>query len=220
MAIVIDDKFTVGSNTDLDAHTPTDVGTGWTEIENTGDTSRKARILASTDRVKINTTDGNDRKLYTAQGTYTVNDYDVEVDVQEDDSADDPFWLLGRVTDSSNYYGAAFIDGAGTDVFIVKKVTGTVTDLASADSDFNSGTWAGVTIKFEIRDATKKSFGDTTELLSTTDDVLTSVGEAGMAWGNIRLSTDDAGALWNVDNFLVTEITAVGNPWYHYAQQH
>ncbi len=216
MAVVIDDLFTVGINTDLVDHAPTDAGTGYTEIENTGAT-RKAFIPATTDRVELDGDDNNNRILYTAQGTYTSNEYDVEIEIRADGVADDLFWLLGRVTDTSNYYAAGIEDAAGTDVWLVKKVGGTVTDLDSADTDFNGGTWGVTSLKFEIRDGTKKIFGDDsggkdsyTELASTTDDALTSVGEAGIAYGNIRLSTDDVDNGWKVDGLLVTEV--VGGP--------
>ena len=150
---IIDDKFTVSSDVDLVDHTPTDAGTGWTELENSGLATRFARILAAEDFVALNGLDASDRKLYTAQGTYPGAEYDIEADILRDGSTDDPFWLLGRVTDVDNYYGAAIYDAAGTDAYIIKKVATSVTDIDSADTDFNSGTWLGTTIKFEIRDS-------------------------------------------------------------------
>ena len=215
---IIDDKFTVGSDVDLDAHTPTDAGTGWTEIENSGSATIIARVLATEDFLALNSSELEDRKLYTAQGTYPGAEYDIEIDLLADSTSGRPFWLLGRVTDVDNYYGALVDDNAGTDTYIVKNVAGTVTDIDSADTDFNTGTWADTKIKFEIRDAAKKLFGDDlggggyTELLSSADNVLTSTGEAGVAWGNIRNFFDDAMSHWEVDNFLVTAAPAGGPP--------
>ena len=212
MAVVIQDAFTVGADTDLKNHTPTDVGTGYTEIENTT-IAAFWQVNAAADRLHSSGIDSSDRFLYTAQGTYTSAEYDVQIGINNQAGADDPLWLLGRVTDTSNYYGAAFYANVGTDIYIIKNVADTVTDLASADTDFNGNNWAGTTIKFEIRDATKKIFADDgggmTELLSDPDNAITAVGEAGLALGNIRFATDDV-ALWRCDDFLVTE-AAVGD---------
>ena len=211
---IIDDKFTVSSDVDLDAHTPTDAGTGWTEIENTGDAGRIARVLAAEDFLGINIGENLDRKLYTAQGTYPGAEYDIEIDILADAQTNDPFWLLGRVTDADNYYCAGIYDSTDIDVRLLKKVATTVTEIDSADTDFNSGTWASTTIKLEIRDAAKKLFandgGGYTELLSSADNALTSTGEAGVAWGNIRTFGEDVHHDWHVDNFLVTDQSAGG----------
>ncbi|KKK58245.1 hypothetical protein LCGC14_3046370, partial [marine sediment metagenome] len=139
---IIDDKFTVGSDVDLDAHTPTDAGTGWTEIENSGSAAIIARVLATEDFLALNSSEVDVRKLYTAQGTYPGAEYDIEADILRDGSTDDPFWLLGRVTDADNYYCAGIYDSTDIDVRLLKKVATTVTEIDSADTDFNSGTWA------------------------------------------------------------------------------
>lgn len=206
MTIVIDDKFSGESaEIDLDAHTPDTVGTGWTIIEQTG--GRDLRISGDIGAEELSGEAQNSvRSLYTAQGTYTVNDYDVEIDVTAADTGDDVAWLLGRVTDSSNYYGAGFVVTAGTDLWLVKNVAATVTDIASADADWA----ASATIKLEIRDAAKKVFVDDVEKISDADDALTSVGEAGVALGNIRAADDDMGAAWRMDNFLVTDTAGAG----------
>lgn len=208
MGIIIEDHFTVGSDVDLKDHTPDTTGTGWTEIENTGTTTSLPRVLAAEDFVAMNTTDGNNRKLNTAQPGPTSAEYDVEIDIlAEAVFANRPFWLLGRVLDASNYYGAFIDNTTFPDIFLVKKVSGTVTDLASADTDI---TWSGTTLKLELRDAAKKIYSDDVEKISNADNALTSAGEGGMAWGNIRNSNHDADSTWELDNFFVTEVDAGG----------
>ena len=204
MTVVIDDKFTEGSDANLVDHTPTDTGTGWTEIERTG--ARFGKIFAP-GTVSANSTENDDRCLYTAQGTYTTADYDVELLLGEFGTITSvqPFIIMGRLTDSSNYYAAIVYEAlAGNDLFIGKKVAGTWTDLASADTDI------AVTevLKLELRTVAKKVYLDDVEKLSTADNALTSVGEAGLGLGNVRVSTDDIGNLWDNDNFLVTELVA------------
>jgi hypothetical protein len=211
MTVVIDDVFTVAFNTDLVDHTPTGVGTGYTEIENTGTTTVVAFCDAANDRLQLTADDDDDRKLYTAQGTYTSNEYDVEIEIRVRAATfNDPFWLLGRTTDSNNYYATGIERTAGVDAYLLKKVSGVVTVLDSADTDNN---WTATSLKLEIRDAAKKLFWDSSggkdsysEILSTADDVITAIGEAGIAWGNIRDAGDDADASWKVDGFLVTEV--------------
>ena len=211
MAVVIDDLFTVASNTDLVDHTQTDAGTGYTEIENTGTTTVVAFLDAAFDRLQLTADDTTDRKLYTAQGTYTSNEYDVEIEIRVEASTfNDPFWLLGRVTDENNYYATGIENAGGVDAYILKKVASTVTVLASADTD---NAWVTSSIKFEIRDAAKKLFWDTSggkdsyvEVLTSSDNAITATGEAGIAWGNIRDANDDADSAWKMDAFLVTEV--------------
>lgn len=202
MTVIIDDKFTGETVTvDLDAHTPDTVGTGWTIIEQTG--ARDIRIRGDlSENHASGEAENSDRALYTAQGSYTINDYDIEITILTIDSADDLAWIMGRVTDSSNYYAAGFVSVAGTDLFLVKNVATTVTTLSSADTDLIVN---NAVIKLEIRNAAKKVFIDNVEKLTDPDDILTSIGEAGLALGNIRNSTDDLGAQWDLDNFLVTD---------------
>ena len=205
---IIDDKFSGESAiVDLDAHVPDTTGTGWTLLEQTG--AKDLRIRGDLgDEFLSGEAEDSERTLYTAQGTYPSNEYDVEIDVLVADTGDDRAWLLGRVTDSNNYYAVGFVIGAGGDLELVKKVAGTVTLIDNIDTDWT----APATIKFQIRDATKKVFIDDIEKISTTDNALTSTGEAGLALGNIRQSTNDLGSLWDLDNFLVTAAAAAANP--------
>jgi hypothetical protein len=202
---IIDDKFTgEGSDVDLDTHTPDTTGTGWTNIETTGTRSIFVETGgggAPADVIRAEAAENSDRTIYTAQGTYLENEYDVEIDVVNTDSGDDWAWLIGRLTNSSNYYAAGFVVSTVTDLFLVKKVSNTFSLIGSADTD-----WSGsVTMKLEIRDAAKKIFIDDVEKVSSSDNTLTFVGDAGVALGNIYISTFDIGAGWDLDNFLVTE---------------
>lgn len=200
MTIVIDDKFTEASTVFLTDHTPTDVGTGWTEIERTG-TSR-AQIFGPTDTI-FAPAEVDDRSLYTAQGTYTSADYDVEIQLAEFNplGSENPFILLARVADSSNYYAALVYKNAGTDLYIGKKVATTWATLNSADTDLA----LTEVMKFELRGTALKVYLDNVEKVATTDGDLTAAGEAGLGWGNVRVSTDNIDNDWDNDNFLVTE---------------
>ena len=206
---VIDDGFSGESaDVDLDTHTPDTTGTGWTNIETTGTRSIFVEFDTPADVVRVEGPENSDRTVYSAQGTYPSNEYDVEIDCINSDSGDDVAYLIGRLTDLNNYYAMGFLNNAADDIFLIKRVASVFTTFATGDIDINP---AGVTLKFEIRDATKKIFYDNVERLSDPDDELTSIGEGGIAFGNIRLANDDLGHTWDLDNFLVTDFVAA-NP--------
>lgn len=200
------DNFTEAvSNTPLDSHTP-DVGTGWTKLESVNCAGCDIRALAGGFNVARNTLDvAQARVIYTAQATYSSALYDVTAEVRDQfgvPNDDDPWWLHARVTDASNYYAAgAYLSGANPDIFIIKKEAGVVTTLASANSGFSFS--ASTTVKFEIRNATKKLFINGAEILSTSDNSLTSTGECGLSLGNTRLSSDDIDTGWTFDVFEI-----------------
>lgn len=220
MALIFKDLFTEASvDTALASHTP-DTGTSWTEtINNT--TSSVVQAIAATDRCKVSVTQGSREIIHSADVSYATNEYDIEVKQPVVDAVgtDDPFHLLGRMTATNNHYGLAIRrSAANTATYeIFKKVAGTVTSLASSTvalaNDDDS--------KFEIRDAAKKGFNNSSEIVSTTDNVLTATGKAGLGYGDVYIGGHDVEGAWELDDFRVTEVAApaAGNPWYYYANQ-
>lgn len=206
MTVIVSDTFSgEGADVDLDTHTPDTVGTGWTNIETTGTRSIFVETATPANVIRAEGPENSDRTLYTAQGAYAGNEYDVEIDIVNTDTSDDWAFLLGRLTDSSNYYAAGFIANANVDLRLVKKVANVFSNLGTADSDLVA---SGATIKLEIRDANKKIFIDDVEQFADNDDALTSTGEGGVAFGNILTATFDIGSGWDLNNFLI-EDTAV-----------
>jgi len=94
--------------------------------------------------------------------------------------------------DGDNFYAARlYSDGSNCDVELVKNVGGSETQLGTYDANF--GTSTDVTLKLEIRTATKKVFVDGIERISSSDDSLTGNNFAGMT---------SAKDLWRMDDFV------------------
>lgn len=119
-------------------------------------------------------------------------------------NADDPLYFVARYTDNDNFYllGGYNDTAAGKGISIQKNVGGTLTELAR-DNTANMNAVDRYAI--DVSDSTKKIFRDEVEIISTTDNALTS-GKYGLAWGNFELSTDDIGDEWRIDAVVLVEI--------------
>jgi hypothetical protein len=203
MANLVTDAFTEAADMNLSAHTA-NTGQGWTENV-VG--SKKWRIDAATDRAKQ---DGPEATsvVNTVNADPATAEYDITVTIRNITGGDNqPLLLVGRFTDASNMYaGGSYRNEMAADKKIWKKVAGTVTELASGDSALV----AGDTLKFEIRSATKKLYKNGVELLSTSDDALTSIGRGGLGGGAVMVAGHNLGA-WFVDDFLLDEVAAAGD---------
>ncbi len=210
MTIRVSDTFSVGVDTNLDVHTPTPTGDGWTEEVRTG--NRYQRIRTADDYSQSNAGENSDRHIYTAQPNCSGAEYDVEaqlVGVPAGAGTDDPWFLVARLTGTGDYYSAGVYDNApAADKKIFKTVGGTPTELASgamsaeiADNDI---------LMFEVRDATKKLYKNAGEELSTSNNDITASGRAGFGLGNAWVSTDDIVNAWDTDNFELDEVVGGG----------
>jgi hypothetical protein len=202
MAIIFQDTFTEASTTAIDSHTP-DTGTGWViEIDGGADLPTASGV---DDALRVTSGTNSDRTIITSRPNPTSAEYDVQFTVTVLPSdADNPSWLVARYTDASNYYVAGTNGAANAaDKKLVKNVAGVRTELASGDS----ADTIGDVFKFQVRNATKKLFRNGVELLSTTDNALTSTGSAGVAWGNAgTVATDDVSGITRLDNYSVDEV--------------
>ena len=155
MAVITSDTFTVGADTNLQLHAA-DVGGTWA-LEETSAGGTGLVCVAATDDVGGPGGGGSARTLYTSRPNPATVEYDLQISWKTGApaSTDDPFFLLARMLDVSNYYSAGGYQAANTaDVRIFKTVAGVKTQLASGDR----GNVAGDVFKFEVRDATKKLF--------------------------------------------------------------
>ena len=202
------DSFIETDGTAVVGHTPTLVGTAWSSIEQTG--TAVWEINGNEAEASIN--EASDRVLITIDDAPPTNDFNVIVRLDSVDiAADETFFILARLTDSSNYYtSGSWPSDDAADKRIHKNVATTVTELASGD--VGDGTAADKRMRFEVLDATKRMYWDDAidggETLSTTDDALTSIGTAGIALGNIVTSTDDIGTTWDVEDFYIIGVEA------------
>ena len=197
------DAFVAADATAVVGHTPTFIGTAWSSIEQTGTSFWEI----NDNEAEASGSEASDRVLITVDDAHATNDYNVLVRLDVTDTlGDETFFVLARLTDSSNYYMAgAWPDDDAADKRIHKKVATTVTELATGDDGDASN--SDKRMRFEVLDATKRMYWDDAieggETLSTTDDALTSIGTAGLALGNIVTSTDDIGTSWDVEDFCI-----------------
>jgi len=178
------DNFT-GSGT-LQAHT-SDSGHSWTRVETSADVTLVSNQLQDA---------SSGAPTYTISITPATNEYDITVDVipQSGNWSSGP---VGRVTGSSGALNAynVFWDAGAAVWRLYRQVLGVFTSIGTYSGDSPSGTTR--TVKMEIRDATKKIFIDGTERISSTDDTVTAVGSAGIAF--VGYSSE------RVDNFLFAD---------------
>ena len=187
---IVSDTFTEGSDTTLASHTP-DTGTGWTKECASG--SIVLDVIASSDTVKADQDGFASNVCYTAQPDPTDAEYDVQAtfSVIATDT-DSPSGFCARLTDeSSNYNAMMYMASVNPDALISKRISGVPAERGTADV----GDGAGTVFKCEVRDAAKKWLAGATERISTTDNVITATGRAGLVYGNVHLGTDDVQAL-------------------------
>ncbi len=202
---IFHDTFDHDANTDLNGTTPDTVGTSWSEDEKTG---IRYMELQSSGRLWPNSNEASDRTCCVCVPAPTNNEYDGIMSYNlKGTAADDAEAILGRRTATNNYYIAVIYGtNASPDVVLGKNVSGTFTDLATANvSPASTDVWT-----LQIRNAAKKIFEGAVERCSSTDDVITANGEIGIGYGNFRNSTDDMTTAHRLTEFKFTEEEASG----------
>lgn len=212
-AVVVSDAFTETSNTDIISHTP-GTGTGWTEVYDSYTTSN-AYVLASTDVLKAAASVNSVGQAYTAQPAASGTDQDITITLinKPTTTGTRPAGIFGRYTDNNNFYHVQLLQNESTtnSVSLIKFASGVSTVLDSSDETLA----ANDVIKLEIRDATKKVYINSVEILSSTDNAITS----GTGWGFYFGNFNGAGggvyhmrAEWEFDNFLAEEPSSNSAP--------
>ncbi len=200
---VVLDPFVDSNGTALASHTPNLIGTGWTEQVKTGVSSWEI----NGNEAEATGTELSDACMNTISDEPATAEYHITVRLDERlSSGDDPFFVVGRFTDTSNYYLCGAWPGSdAADKRLHKVVATTVTEIATGDLAAE----VDDRCRFEITDARKAMFwadAQGTPTISSTDDVLTSIGIAGIALGNLVTSTDDISASWDAEEFSIIDI--------------
>jgi hypothetical protein len=205
MAIIFHDTFVGTAGQDLVVRTPDTVGTSWAE-------TRSHAALQEIDvsgRVDATAAQLDGHHVYRGRPNPTNAEYDVIGNTSSVTLTNLKSWfLVGRYTDINNAYGYKMSGGVQK---LFKKVGGTPTQLATLTQTYV----ANDTFLFQVRNATKKGFQNGLERLSSTDNVITAVGEAGFGLGNLFLSTEDIETAWDTTEFKVDEVAFSGPfpPW-------
>lgn len=196
MATLATDTFTEASDTALESHTASGGGT-WAKHVNfaTG-----ATVLGATDRVEG--TSSSATSIYYHSATPPVAEYDVTVTVNMKsgygDSLSPHNGIIARVdTSATTFYQVYFNSSAATDTLEL------LVTNAGASTTLGTYTWSPTantdyTIRFEVKDATKKVFLNGTERISSVNNDVTAAGKIGIRCRSYG----------RVDNYSVTYVAS------------
>jgi hypothetical protein len=174
MATFLQDTFTEAAGVTLASHSADTGGSGWTKAAFDADT---ASVDADLDRVKG---DAGSSAYYFHSVTPGGEEYDITIVGRTSASTSFSFGILARLADhaSTPSYYSVMLEDDGT-LRLTKNVSGGgETSLGSfalgpvVNQDY--------TIKFEVRNSTKKVYVDTVERISSADDAITAAGKVGI----------------------------------------
>jgi len=196
-----EDTFVEGSNTYLDAHTPTgnDAGIGWTLVEQTG--SPKAQVLAASNNIWFTPDDSNDHVVYTLDDAPGTHEYNISITTTGTDAGDDVSFLVSRYTDATHTYQAVMSETA-SECKLRYINGGSVTLLDTASSGVSNGD----RIVWEITNTSKNVYKNGALWLESTDNTVTVAGKGGLGCGDFL---GDGGEdcydnSWKLDDFNIT----------------
>lgn len=206
------DNFTGSNGTDLTSHVP-NVGTGWTEAEDTaGDNF--GRIQTNSARADINGTSASLVMLAVPSPALSSADYRVRCDILAISGAgsannDDPLILVGRRTSAENQYIVGVYAGTTnllklwkifTAGFTVEQELGSVAYTPTAGHSIELS-MIGTAIKVKVNDV---------DQISVTDSSVTATGSGGFGFGSVFIGTDDVNNGWRIDDFEIIDETSGG----------
>lgn len=211
---MFDDVFEDDDGVEIDAHTPTPKGIGWTLVFQ-DDVNADAEIISN--RVQPDSSDGNDGFIYAIDDTIPDADYNVSFTVVGIDSGDDTISIIARYIDNSNFYAVRLSESSGYNI-LYKFFEGGKTEL---DTTSLSPPNDGDVILFSLSGDSLKVYwegdeGSIVEQLSATDLSLTGAGKAGFGMGQIGsgYGSDDVDSSYMiVDDFTVV-VLAFTNTYY------
>ena len=200
--VIFEDNLIGASGTQLDAHVPDSVGTGWTALNTTG-----SKIVLTGDGTAASTGDKNGAGvLYSANPAPSVADVDIILDMDEvDHSSDDATVLVFRYQDASNFYALWITSNSTEKMKLYKVVSGTPTLLGTSAN--RPGKYF-VSFKIEARGNSLKMYEDPDQkgewdlVIDVTDSAISAAGKVGYGLGNVIIPGDDIRA-----NIIFNKIT-------------
>ena len=188
MATFLTDTFSGESGlVFLSSHTG-ETGATWVQDSGYGD---QFVVVNTTGRIYP----GASQSANLSSGTPASAEYDIEADLVCLSNVGN-VQICARMANAATMYMAGFFNGAGWQMYYQN--AGSFSSALDTDSTTH-GTTLTVSqtyhLKFEVRNATKKLFVDSVELLSTTDNTITGAGKAG-----VRGSDGTSTTSYHLDN--------------------
>lgn len=212
---VFEDTFTVDSATDLVDHTPSPVGVGWTEVQDTSGVNF-AKINTANDFVQPGVVESTHKLIYIATPASVVSGthYTVSWKLASNYSASsgtDSAVIFGWV-DTDNYCALSIRSSTqNPDLILMKRVAGTNTDLSVG---VNVAPVANQTYSLEVDGTALTVQQNGVTVLSATDSAGACDGstDAGLGWGDIRISGRTINTVATFDDFKIVdeEVEAAG----------
>lgn len=202
---IFQDNFNNDAAGALTAHTPTPLGTSWTEAVDTGG-ANFAKLFAADDWVAPDASDGTgNRLIVTAAPDPAGADYVVSVRLAAGGytvSTSAETAIVFGYQDSSNYCGLAFKSSVvNPDVFLFKRVAGVVTDLATG----NAGPVAGNVLAVAVDGTSLTATLNGSSILTTTEAFCDDAATVGLGWGANRTAGAAIHAQGRLDDFTVVD---------------
>ncbi|NND71023.1 MAG: tandem-95 repeat protein, partial [Rhodothermales bacterium] len=198
------DAFTEVSDTPITAHLP-NTGLGWTEVYDSSTAGTDATINGSLDVLNGGSDENSVGQAYTAGPAPTSVDQTISFTLSSIDTTTGtkPVGVFGRYVDNDNfYYLQVLTNGNAQDSLQLAKMEGGVTTiLGTVDVTIAPGD----TFKLEITDATKKIYHNGIQVISSTDNSLTAVGNWGLYFGDFNGIGGHLRSTWGIDNFLAED---------------
>lgn len=200
MAAFVVDTMTDTAGTTLTSHTG-ETGATWTKHSSfTG----PDMVITDANRLRANT--GTNKLVY-ASGTPPGVEYSVKADIimRSDDNSSE-LGVSGRIDTSANTQYYAYYSTASDLWLLRRRVAGSVTAMGSSAATLTVD--QAYALELRITDAAKKLLVDTVELISDSDNTITSAGKAGV-YGAGNAVTNSTGL--HLDNFNADDVPA-GTP--------
>ncbi len=208
-AVVLDD-FTGAASQPLSVLTASPVGGAWDEAVNTTGSGSYYLERRSSGYVQISTSNalgGTPQIINTVAPSpaITGTNYDVSVTLAAvGTGSDDGAAIIFGYQDSSNYCAVFWYgSGAATDLYLLKRVAGTLTTLGTP---FNADLVANDIVSVEVRGTSLTVKENGVSRITATDNVCDNATGVGLGIGALRdVTTDDAVTNWHFDDFTVTD---------------
>ena len=200
------DSFTEAGDTAITAHTP-DSGLVWTEVYDDSTAATDATINAAIDAVSGGSDENLAGQAYSAGPAPTSVDQTISFSLSAIDTTTGtkPVGVFSRWVDSDNFYYLQILpNGNAQDSIQLSKMEG---GLRTVLGSFDATIAASDTFRLEITDAVKKIYHNGIEVVSSTDNALTAIGNWGMYFGEINDSVGGGHlrSTWAVDDFVAED---------------